>query len=92
MGIHKYQKDKSVPYQNKKSIALVPKKFNWPKTIKPTTLGSWFKVAGGSVTHASSITGSNFRVDYYTLLASSQHVGATPAVTILLFSFLLLEQ
>ena len=40
-------------YQNKKSIALVPKIFNWPKTIKPTTLSSWFKVAGGRATRAS---------------------------------------
>ena len=48
VGIHEYQNDKSVPFvQNKKSIALVPKIFNWPKTIKPTTLSSWFKVAGG---------------------------------------------
>ena len=68
-------------YQNKKSIPLVPKKFNWPKTIKPTTLSSWFK-----------ITVSNFRIESYPLLASSQHVGATAAVTILLFSFLLFEQ
>ena len=42
--------NQSYLYQNKKSIALVPKIFNWPKTIKPTTLSSWFKVAGGRAT------------------------------------------
>ena len=35
MGIHKYH--------NKKSIALVPKIFNWPKTTKPI-FSSWCKV------------------------------------------------
>ena len=39
----------------------------------------------------AAITGSNFRIESYPLLASSQHVGATVAVTILLFSFLLFE-
>ena len=46
-------------YQNKKSIALVPKMFNWPKTIKPTTLSSWFKVAGGRAMRASPLRGDN---------------------------------
>ena len=40
----------------------------------------------------AAITGSNFRLESYPLLASSQHVGATAAVTILLLSFLLFEQ
>ena len=53
-GIHKYQNDKSVPFVP--SIALVPKLFNLPKTIKPTTLSSWFKVAGG---RASPLRGDN---------------------------------
>ena len=35
----------------------------------------------------AAITGSNFRIESYPLLASSQHVGATAVVTILLFSF-----
>ena len=51
VGIHKYQNDKSVP--------LVPKIFNWPKTIKPTTLSSWFKVAGGRAMRASPLRGDN---------------------------------
>ena len=37
----------------------------------------------------AAITGSNFRIESYPLLARSQHVGATAAVTILLLSFLL---
>ena len=43
--IHKYHKEKSVPFEPKqKSIALVPKKFIWTKTTKPTFL--WFLVKG----------------------------------------------
>ena len=80
-------------YQNEKSIALVPKIFNWPK------ISNWpksrFKVAGGRLRarrRFAAITGSDFRIESYPLLASSQHVGATEAFTILLLSFLLFEQ
>ena len=45
--------------QNKKSIALVTKIFNWPKTTKPTILSSWFKVAGGCAKRASPLPGDN---------------------------------
>ena len=40
----------------------------------------------------AAITGSKFRTASYPLLASSQHVGAAAAVTILLFELTLLEQ
>ena len=75
-------------YQNEESVALVQKIFNWPKTIKPNILSSWLKVTGGRATRVHAITSSNFCIESYPLLASSQHVGATAAVTILLLSFL----
>ena len=39
----------------------------------------------------SAITGSKFRIESYPLLASSQHVGATAAVTIFLAELSLAE-
>ena len=39
-----------------------------------------------------AMTGSKFRIESYPLLASSQHVGATAAVTILQLEFMLVEQ
>ena len=40
----------------------------------------------------AAITGSKFRIESYPLVASSQHVGATAAVTILQLEFMLVEQ
>ena len=40
----------------------------------------------------AAIADSNVLIESYPLFASSQHVGATAAVTILLFCFLLFEQ
>ena len=39
-----------------------------------------------------AITGSKFRIDSYPLVASSQHIGAAAAVTILQLEFMLVEQ
>ena len=39
-----------------------------------------------------AITGSKFRIESYPLVASSQHVGAAAAVTILQLEFMLVEQ
>ena len=82
-------------YQNKKTIALVPKTFNWQKNSKPTIFSSWFKVADGALRahrRFAAITGSKFCIESYLLMASSQHFGAIAAVTILLFNFLLFDQ
>ena len=40
----------------------------------------------------AAITGSKFRIESYHLVASSQHVGAAAAVTILQLEFTLVEQ
>ena len=40
----------------------------------------------------AAITGSKFHIESYPLVASSQHVGAAAAVTILQLEFMLLEQ
>ena len=55
---------------------------NHERNKKQSNKKARLKVAGG---HAAAITGTNFRIEFYTLLASSQHVGMTAAVTILLF-------
>ena len=49
---------------------------------------SRFKIAGGGF---AAITGSKFRIEFYPLVASSQHVGAAAAVTILQLEFMLVE-
>ena len=57
-------------YQNKISIALVPKIFNWPMTIKPTTLSSWSTAPVGALRARrcfAAIIGSNFRIESYPL-------------------------
>ena len=40
----------------------------------------------------AAITGSKLRIESYPLVASTQHVGAAAAVTVLQFEFMLLEQ
>ena len=40
----------------------------------------------------AAITGSKFRIESYPLVASSQHVGAAAAVTVLQLEFMLVEQ
>ena len=41
---------------------------------------------------SATITGSKFRIESYPLVASSQHVGAAAAVTILQLELMLVEQ
>ena len=60
----------------------IMKKKNQYKTVQ-------FKVAGGRARRRfAAITGSKFRIKSHPLLTSSQHVGATAVVTILLFMFI----
>ena len=40
----------------------------------------------------TAIAGSKFRIESYTLVASSQHVGAAAAVTFLQLELMLVEQ
>ena len=77
----------------KNSSRISPKSFQLFKRLNKLSLGLTSPVGVLRARRSfAAITGPKFRIESYPLVASSQHVGAAAAFTILQLEFMLLEQ